>query len=119
MLTGDKLETAICIAKSSKLVSRTQDIHTFGVVSGRTDAHLELNALRRKQDNALIITGNSLEVCFHNNTTSNRKVSVKYFVKKIQKCFQIRNGACKKYVKNKRKMLNDTYVSNIQIEMNL
>ncbi|CAG2238567.1 E7.6.2.1 [Mytilus edulis] len=63
MLTGDKLETAICIAKSSKLVSRLQDIHTFGTVIGRTDAHLELNALRRKQDAALVITGNSLQVC--------------------------------------------------------
>lgn len=63
MLTGDKLETAICIAKSSKLVSRTQDIHIFGVVNGRTEAHLQLNALRKKQDNALIITGNSLQVC--------------------------------------------------------
>lgn len=62
MLTGDKLETAICIAKSSKLVSRTQDIHIFGVVNGRTEAHLQLNALRKKQDNALIITGNSLQV---------------------------------------------------------
>uniref|UniRef100_A0A8C4Y2P8 Phospholipid-transporting ATPase n=1 Tax=Gopherus evgoodei TaxID=1825980 RepID=A0A8C4Y2P8_9SAUR len=29
MLTGDKLETATCIAKSSHLVSRTQDIHIF------------------------------------------------------------------------------------------
>ncbi|KAH0519369.1 putative phospholipid-transporting ATPase IIB [Microtus ochrogaster] len=29
MLTGDKLETATCIAKSSHLVSRTQDIHVF------------------------------------------------------------------------------------------
>lgn len=63
MLTGDKLETAICIAKSSKLVSRTQDIHIFGVVNGRTEAHLQLNALRKKQDNALVITGNSLQVC--------------------------------------------------------
>lgn len=63
MLTGDKLETAICIAKSSKLVSRTQDVHIFGVVNGRTEAHLQLNALRKKQDNALIITGNSLQVC--------------------------------------------------------
>lgn len=62
MLTGDKLETAICIAKSSKLVSRTQDIHIFGVVNGRTEAHLQLNALRKKQDNALVITGNSLQV---------------------------------------------------------
>ena len=31
MLTGDKLETATCIAKSSKLVSRTQSIHIFKV----------------------------------------------------------------------------------------
>lgn len=29
MLTGDKLETAICIAKSSRLVSRDQAIHIF------------------------------------------------------------------------------------------
>ena len=29
MLTGDKLETATCIAKSSRLVSKTQDIHLF------------------------------------------------------------------------------------------
>ena len=29
MLTGDKLETATCIAKSSHLVSRSQDIHVF------------------------------------------------------------------------------------------
>lgn len=33
MLTGDKLETATCIAKSSHLVSRTQDIHIFRPVS--------------------------------------------------------------------------------------
>ena len=32
MLTGDKLETATCIAKSSKLVSRTQDIYTLFVL---------------------------------------------------------------------------------------
>ena len=62
MLTGDKLETATCIAKSSKLVSRTQDIYTFKKVTGRTEAHLELNNLRRKQDTALVITGDSLQV---------------------------------------------------------
>lgn len=32
MLTGDKLETATCIAKSSHLVSRNQDIHVFKAV---------------------------------------------------------------------------------------
>lgn len=62
MLTGDKLETATCIAKSSRLVSRTQSIHTFRTVADRSEAHLELNAFRRKSDCALVITGESLEV---------------------------------------------------------
>ena len=63
MLTGDKLETATCIAKSSKLVSRSQDIHVFKNVANRSEAHHELNAFRRKQDTALVIRGDSLEVC--------------------------------------------------------
>ncbi|XP_073535012.1 probable phospholipid-transporting ATPase IIB isoform X3 [Phyllobates terribilis] len=63
MLTGDKLETATCIAKSSHLVSRNQDIHIFRPVSSRSEAHLELNAFRRKHDCALVIAGDSLEVC--------------------------------------------------------
>uniref|UniRef100_A0A8C9JQE2 Phospholipid-transporting ATPase n=1 Tax=Panthera tigris altaica TaxID=74533 RepID=A0A8C9JQE2_PANTA len=62
MLTGDKLETATCIAKSSHLVSRTQDIHIFRPVTNRGEAHLELNAFRRKHDCALVISGDSLEV---------------------------------------------------------
>jgi len=43
-------------------VSRTQAIHTFRPVSDRAEAHLELNAFRRKGDAALVITGESLEV---------------------------------------------------------
>ncbi|CAH2002034.1 unnamed protein product [Acanthoscelides obtectus] len=63
MLTGDKLETATCIAKSSRLVSRTQGLHVMKKVVTRTEAHLELNNYRRKQDCALVISGESLEVC--------------------------------------------------------
>ncbi|KAF6072933.1 putative ATPase phospholipid transporting 9B (putative) [Phyllostomus discolor] len=63
MLTGDKLETATCIAKSSHLVSRTQDVHVFRPVASRGEAHLELNAFRRKHDCALVVSGDSLEVC--------------------------------------------------------
>ncbi|XP_012936830.1 probable phospholipid-transporting ATPase IIB isoform X3 [Aplysia californica] len=63
MLTGDKLETAICIAKSSKMVSRLQDIYVFQSVNDRSEAHLELNSLRRKNEAALIISGDSLQVC--------------------------------------------------------
>jgi len=47
MLTGDKLETAICIAKSSGLFSKTDNVHVLGNVQDRTEAHNELNALRK------------------------------------------------------------------------
>lgn len=79
MLTGDKLETATCIAKSSRLVSRAQGttvrivrfkysfffvgLYVMKKVVTRTDAHLELNAFRRRSDCALVISGESLEVC--------------------------------------------------------
>lgn len=63
MLTGDKLETATCIAKSSHLVGRNQGLHVIKSVLSRTDAHLELNQFRRKQDSAcLVVSGESLEV---------------------------------------------------------
>ncbi|CAI5439375.1 unnamed protein product [Caenorhabditis angaria] len=63
MLTGDKLETAICIAKSSGLFARSDNIHVFGNVHNRTDAHNELNNLRRKTDVALVMPGSALNVC--------------------------------------------------------
>uniref|UniRef100_A0A3B5PPM2 Phospholipid-transporting ATPase n=1 Tax=Xiphophorus maculatus TaxID=8083 RepID=A0A3B5PPM2_XIPMA len=63
MLTGDKLETATCTAKNAHLITRNQDIHIFRQVTTRGEAHLELNAFRRKHDCALVISGDSLEVC--------------------------------------------------------
>ena len=64
MLTGDKVETARCVAVSAKLVSRTQYIHTITQLSTRpgssaaTDA---LSVLRSKPDStALLIDGDSL-----------------------------------------------------------
>lgn len=64
MLTGDKVETARCVAVSAKLVSRTQHIHTITNLSTRsglsaaTDA---LSLLRSKPDStALLIDGSSL-----------------------------------------------------------
>uniref|UniRef100_A0A3Q2E0S7 Phospholipid-transporting ATPase n=1 Tax=Cyprinodon variegatus TaxID=28743 RepID=A0A3Q2E0S7_CYPVA len=63
MLTGDKLETATCTAKNAHLITRSQDIHIFRQVTTRGEAHLELNAFRRKHDCALVISGDSLEVC--------------------------------------------------------
>jgi len=61
MLTGDKMETATCIAKSSRLVSHTQEIHQFKPVATRTETHNELNAFRRKNDCALVVQGETME----------------------------------------------------------
>jgi phospholipid-translocating ATPase len=63
MLTGDKLETAICIAKSSGLFSKTDNVHVFGHVQDRTEAHNELSQLRKKNDVALVMPGSALSVC--------------------------------------------------------
>lgn len=64
MLTGDKVETARCVAVSAKLVSRTQYIHTITNLPTdlRASAAMdELSLLRSKPDStALLIDGNSL-----------------------------------------------------------
>ena len=64
MLTGDKVETARCVAVSAKLVSRTQYIHTITKLSPDTPASSALDALslvRSKPDStALLIDGDSL-----------------------------------------------------------
>lgn len=64
MLTGDKVETARCVAVSAKLVSRTQYIHTITNISsdlGPTSAVDALSLLRSKPDStALLIDGTSL-----------------------------------------------------------
>ena len=64
MLTGDKVETARCVAVSAKLVSRTQYIHTIIKLSNPPDTSSALDALsllRSKPDStALLIDGDSL-----------------------------------------------------------
>ena len=63
MLTGDKVETARCVAISAKLVSRTQYIHTVTQLSSAPEsAALDaLSFLRSKPDStALLIDGDSL-----------------------------------------------------------
>ena len=64
MLTGDKVETARCVAVSAKLVSRTQYIHTITQLASRpgpSAAQDALSMLRSKPDStALLIDGDSL-----------------------------------------------------------
>ena len=63
MLTGDKLETATCIAKSSQLIGRTHDIYTLKQLATRDECLHEMNTFKRKQDACLIITGDALQTC--------------------------------------------------------
>ncbi|KAJ6092348.1 hypothetical protein N7467_004317 [Penicillium canescens] len=60
MLTGDKVETARCVAISAKLVSRGQYIHTVTKVADKSTAQEVLDFLRNKTDCCLLIDGESL-----------------------------------------------------------
>ncbi|EEB12761.1 cation-transporting ATPase, putative [Pediculus humanus corporis] len=73
MLTGDKLETAQCIAKSSKLVSKSQSLHVLKNVTNRTEAHLQLNAFRKKQDCCLVVS-------VHGRYSYNRSAALSQFI---------------------------------------
>ncbi|KAL8818281.1 MAG: hypothetical protein Q9191_007977, partial [Dirinaria sp. TL-2023a] len=64
MLTGDKVETARCVAVSAKLVSRTQYIHTITNLASERNPNAALDALSllssKASSTALLIDGNSL-----------------------------------------------------------
>lgn len=60
MLTGDKVETARCVAVSSKLVARGQYIYTVTKLHKKDDAHEHLDFLGGKPDSCLLIDGESL-----------------------------------------------------------
>ncbi|KAH6893212.1 hypothetical protein B0T10DRAFT_481744 [Thelonectria olida] len=60
MLTGDKVETARCVAVSSKLVARGQYIYTVAKLKKKDNAQDHLDFLRSKTDACLLIDGESL-----------------------------------------------------------
>lgn len=60
MLTGDKVETARCVAVSSKLVARGQYIYTVARLKHKDNAQDHLDFLRSKTDSCLLIDGESL-----------------------------------------------------------
>jgi phospholipid-translocating ATPase len=60
MLTGDKVETARCVAVSSKLVARGQYIYTITKLKSKTVAQDHLDFLANKTDSCLLIDGESL-----------------------------------------------------------
>ncbi|KAJ3279215.1 putative aminophospholipid-translocase [Borealophlyctis nickersoniae] len=77
MLTGDKIETATCIAVSSKLFARNQPIQTVAKVEDPMQALDELDALRGKTDSALVIDGQSLQTCLDHHRSEFISVAVR------------------------------------------
>ncbi|KAI0830346.1 protein transporter [Trametes gibbosa] len=65
MLTGDKIETATCIAISTKLVSRNQYIHQVAKLKTSDEARDQLEFLQNKLDCCLVIDGESLQLCLN------------------------------------------------------
>ncbi|KAF6197707.1 hypothetical protein GE061_008673, partial [Apolygus lucorum] len=70
MLTGDKLETAVCIAKSSNLVDRINkdSIFVFNEVTStedeqRTEVNTLINEASNRPKSVLVITGTTMEKC--------------------------------------------------------
>ncbi|RDW89119.1 phospholipid-transporting ATPase-1 [Coleophoma cylindrospora] len=62
MLTGDKVETARCVAVSARLVARGQYIHTIAQLKRKDNAQDHLDFLRSKTDACLLIDGESLSL---------------------------------------------------------
>ncbi|KAH9886694.1 aminophospholipid-transporting P-type ATPase [Cubamyces lactineus] len=65
MLTGDKIETATCIAISTKLVARNQYIHQVAKLKTSDEARDQLEFLQNKLDCCLVIDGGSLQLCLN------------------------------------------------------
>jgi phospholipid-translocating ATPase len=63
MLTGDKVETATCIAVSSRLAERSQGIFAITGITNRNDAARALSRFRRQAaTDVLVVDGTSLQV---------------------------------------------------------
>lgn len=63
MLTGDKVETATCIAISSRLAERSQGIYKITGLSSRNEASRALTRFRRQaRSDVLVVDGASLQI---------------------------------------------------------
>lgn len=62
MLTGDKVETARCVAVSARLVARGQSITTIAKVSNKQAAQDALDIIRNRSDVCMLIDGESLAI---------------------------------------------------------
>ncbi|KAJ9660634.1 putative aminophospholipid-translocase [Neophaeococcomyces mojaviensis] len=62
MLTGDKVETARCVAISARLVGRGQHIATIAKMATKAQAQDALDTIRNRPDSCMLIDGESLSI---------------------------------------------------------
>ena len=62
MLTGDKIETARCVAVSARLVARGQQIYTMSKLKTKQAAKDALDVMRNQTESCLLIDGDSLSL---------------------------------------------------------
>lgn len=73
MLTGDKIETAKCIAISAGLKSKWQHIFDMKELTSPVDIHVKLNDFEKKiAKSMLVIDGNTLAVVLSNLSLEER-----------------------------------------------
>lgn len=60
MLTGDKIETARCVAVSARLVARGQHIQTMAKLKTKVQGQAALDLIRNQTESCLLIDGESL-----------------------------------------------------------
>jgi phospholipid-translocating ATPase len=66
MLTGDKVETATCIAISTGLKSKTQHLYFMKELSSKETVEHKLKDYAKLKDTVLVIDGNTLQVALDN-----------------------------------------------------
>ncbi|TIA93573.1 hypothetical protein E3P99_00049 [Wallemia hederae] len=86
MLTGDKIETATCIAISSRLVYRNQYIHQIAKAQSVEEIKEHLDFLQSKPDSCLVIDGDSLNLCLDNIKTEFIQVATQLSVVVACRC---------------------------------
>lgn len=100
MLTGDKVETARCVAVSAKLVPRGQYIHTIAGLNRSELAFDQLDYLRSKGDCCLLIDGESLALFLSNYEKEFIEVAVTLPAVIACRCSPTQKAEVAKLIKN-------------------
>lgn len=99
MLTGDKVETATCIAISAKLFKPTSIIKTIAGVVDPNECLDKVNDFDATQNSVLVIDGSSLQVCLDNFCEDFFRAAIKAPSVVCCRCSPTQKALIVKYIK--------------------